>query len=337
MGTFSRRAALTAAAGTTAALAIGGAPAVAAAETGTILPTGRQYRITSGKQSLVVAEVGAELRSWTVGGRAVLAGHPDTGMGDSHMGKILLPWSDRIAGGKYRFDGIDYETPITEHWSGCAIHGLAAFLPWTLVKQSGNLLRLGSVLYPQYGYPFLLKFQTEYLLEKAGLRVTLTATNAGDRPAPFGSGYHPYFKTAPKIEDAKLTVAASTYLINDDNGIPTGRSAVAGTANDFRTPTLIGPAKLDLAYTDLIRTSAESTLAELETPDGHKIQLWADDKNKYLLVYSDDYAEGRPARQAIAIEPVTSPGNSFNSGENLIVLNPGQTFRSTWGVRTNSL
>ncbi|SDX95601.1 aldose 1-epimerase [Amycolatopsis xylanica] len=336
MRTFSRRAAMTAAAGTTAALALGG-QAVSAASVEALLPTGRQYRITSGKQSLTVAEIGAELRSWTVDGRAILAGHPDNSMGDSHMGKILLPWSDRIAGGKYKFEGVDYETPITEHWSGCAIHGLAIFQPWSLVKQETGRLVLGSVLYPQYGYPFLLKFQTEYLLTKTGLRVTLTATNAGDKPAPFGSGYHPYFKADPLVDNAKLTIAASTYLINDDKGVPTGRAPVAGTPNDFRTAKVIGPAQVDLAYTDLIHTSAESTLAELETPDGHKIQLWADEKNKYLLAYSDDYAEGRPARRAIALEPVTGPGNAFNSGQDLIVLKPGQTFRSTWGVRTNAL
>ncbi|MFD8491768.1 aldose 1-epimerase family protein [Amycolatopsis sp. NPDC059657] len=336
MRTFSRRAAMTAAAGTTAALALG-APAVSAAAAETLLPTGRQYRITSGKQSLTVAEIGAELRSWTVDGRAILAGHPDNSMGDSHMGKILLPWSDRIAGGKYKFEGVDYETPITEHWSGCAIHGLMYFAPWSLVKQESNRLVLGSVLYPQYGYPFLLKFQTEYVLAKSGLRVTLTATNAGDKPAPFGSGYHPYFKADPLVDNAKLTIAASTYLINDDKGVPAGRAPVAGTPNDFRTAKVVGAAPLDLAYTDLARTSTESTLAELATPDGHKVQLWADEKNKYLLVYSDDYAVDRPIRKAIAIEPVTGPGNSFNSGEDLIVLKPGQTFRSTWGVRTNAL
>ncbi|MFC0542763.1 aldose 1-epimerase family protein [Kutzneria chonburiensis] len=332
---FSRRTALATVAGTSAALAFGGSPAVATTETEPLLPTGRQYRVASGKQSLVVAEVGAELRSWIVDGRPVLANHADDSLGDSHMGKILLPWVDRIAGGNYTFQGTAQETPISEHWSNCALHGLALFLPWTPIRQDRDRLVLGCTLYPQYGYPFMLRFQTEYLLDRNGLRVGLTATNIGKQPAPFGSGYHPYFAVPPSVDQAKLTVNASTYLINNDNGIPTGKAPVAGTAVDFRSPKPIGPAQVDVAFTDLVRTTADSTLAEIEAPDGHKVQLWADENHKFLAVYSDDYPDpGRPARQAIAVEPLTSAANAFNSGDGLIVLAPGQTYRSVWGLRT---
>jgi aldose 1-epimerase len=332
---FSRRTAL-AAAGSTAALALTGTPS-SAAPAGDLLPTGRQYRIATRKQSLVVAEVGAELRSWNVDGREMFITHPVHEMGDSHMGKILLPWVDRIDGGDYTFGGVQYETPISEHWSNCALHGLALFLPWTPIHQERDRLVLGCVLYPQYGYPFTLSFRTEYVLDRTGLRVTLTAVNAGRQAAPFGSGYHPYFRVDPKVDGAKLTVAASTYLLANDRGIPIGAATVTGTPWDFRTAKPVGNAVLDLAYTDLVRRTTDSTLAEVEAPDGHRVQLWADENHKFLAVYSDDWAEGRPARGGVAIEPVTSAGNAFNSGDGLIVLQPGQAYRGSWGLRSNLL
>ena len=39
------------------------------------------------------------------------------------------------------------------------------------------------------------------------------------------------------------------------------------------------------------------------------------------------------ARRSLAVEPMTCPPNAFRSGEDLIVLEPGRSFTSTWGIR----
>jgi aldose 1-epimerase len=36
----------------------------------------------------------------------------------------------------------------------------------------------------------------------------------------------------------------------------------------------------------------------------------------------------------LALEPQTCPANAFNSGEDLIWLESGQTWSASWGVRT---
>ncbi|MET9633755.1 aldose 1-epimerase family protein [Lentzea sp. NPDC006480] len=333
---FSRRSALTAAAAMATAAAV---PAHAAATTpaGPLLPTGKQLRISSGRQSLVVAEVGAALRSWTVDGRELLLSHAADSMGDSHLGKILLPWVDRIDGGKYTFGGAKHETPISEHWNNCAIHGLMGFLPWRVTRHERDRLVLSYLLHPQYGYPFTLRFQVEYVLSRAGLRVSVTATNAGRTAAPLSSGYHPYFRVSPTIDSATLMLAADTRLTLNDRLIPTGRAPVAGTPEDYRTPKLIGATKIDACYTDLLRPRHDTAVAALTSPEGHTIELWVDDSHKFLLVYTDEYPEGRPPRTGIAIEPVTSAPNAFNSGDGLIVLEPGKSYTGFWGVRTNLL
>ena len=43
------------------------------------------------------------------------------------------------------------------------------------------------------------------------------------------------------------------------------------------------------------------------------------------------YAENGLTR-GLAIEPMTCPANAFNSGEGLIVLEPGARFAATWSL-----
>ena len=39
------------------------------------------------------------------------------------------------------------------------------------------------------------------------------------------------------------------------------------------------------------------------------------------------------ARRSLAVEPMTCPPDAFRSGEDLIRLEPGGSFTSTWGIR----
>jgi aldose 1-epimerase len=38
-------------------------------------------------------------------------------------------------------------------------------------------------------------------------------------------------------------------------------------------------------------------------------------------------------RMAVAIEPMTSPLNAFVTGEDQLILQPGQAVRHPWGIR----
>jgi len=39
------------------------------------------------------------------------------------------------------------------------------------------------------------------------------------------------------------------------------------------------------------------------------------------------------ARRSLAVEPMTCPPNAFQTGVDLIRLEPGRSFTSTWGIR----
>ncbi|MCP2164196.1 aldose 1-epimerase family protein [Goodfellowiella coeruleoviolacea] len=297
------------------------------------LATGRQFELASGQQRAVVTEVGGRLRSWRVRGREVLLTHGADELGDSYLGHVLLPWPNRIDHGRYTFNGVEQQTPLTEPGRDCALHGLVSWVPWVPVAQRRDRVRLAYVLHPQYGYPFTLSFQIEYALTGDGLRVTLTARNVGTAAAPFGAGYHPYVQVGSRtIDSALLTIPADTYYTVNDRLIPTGKASVAGTPLDFRTPRLLGDTKLDTAYTGLSHVDGEA-VAALELPGGPRVEVWMDETHRYVQAYTDDGQNGRPNRAGITLEPMTCAPNSFNTGDGLIVLEPGQRYQGSWGLR----
>jgi aldose 1-epimerase len=110
---------------------------------------------------------------------------------------------------------------------------------------------------------------------------------------------------------------------------------VAGTQHGFRTPKQVGTIKLDVCYTDLRRVDGLAT-ATVETHGGHQIQVWMDEAHKFMQVYTDDGAPGRPARAGISIEPMTAAPNAFNSGDGLIVVDPDKRTGAAGVYEANS-
>ena len=56
-------------------------------------------------------------------------------------------------------------------------------------------MTLEATVFPQHGYPFLVRHRVQYLLaEDLGLVVRQTLINDSDAPAPFVLGAHPYLR-----------------------------------------------------------------------------------------------------------------------------------------------
>jgi aldose 1-epimerase len=93
----------------------------------TSAPSGRQFDIGFGEQRATIVEVGGGIREYRVGERDVLEPYPVEQMCDAAHGAPLIPWPNRLADGRYAFDGTDYQAAITEPDKHNAIHG---FLQW---------------------------------------------------------------------------------------------------------------------------------------------------------------------------------------------------------------
>jgi aldose 1-epimerase len=301
-----------------------------------ITPSGRQFVVTDGEQRAVVTEVGAGLRSYTVGDRDILDGYAEDEMCSVGRGQLLLPWPNRIADGRYEFDGTPHQTPLTEPGRKNALHGLTRWSNWTAAEEEPSRVLMALRLHPQDGYPFALDLQVEYQLSGGGISIRTTATNIGRQPAPYGTGHHPYLQVGtPMINEALLKLPALMRLEADERLIPTGRSLpVKGTAYDFLELRPIGSLRMDTAFANLVPDIDGIVRARLQAPGGApQITLWMEPPYRYLMVFTGDaIPDAARRRRSIAIEPMTCAPNAFRSGEGLLVIEPGQSLSSAWGL-----
>jgi len=288
--------------------------------------SGEQFTIRAGEHVATVVSIGAGLREYQVGDREVVPRYGD-GLPPKCSGASLLPWPNRIRDGRYSFEGVEQQLALTEPKLSNASHGLARYEEWAVAELGEQLVSLELRIPPQNGWTYELTTRVTYELdEQSGLTVRASATNHGTTRAPFGAGFHPYLAIgAARLADVALQIPAATRLTTDERLIPIGTEAVERTDYDFRAPRPIGTTRLDDAYGDL--TGREATV---RLPDGHGATLWFDGSFGYLQVFTPEVLVD--GRAAVAIEPMTCPANAFNSGEGLLVLEPGEGWAGTWGI-----
>ncbi|MDQ6796425.1 MAG: aldose 1-epimerase family protein [Actinomycetota bacterium] len=297
-------------------------------------PSGRQYEFRAGDQRTTIVEVGGAIRSYTVGDVDVLDGYGPDERCSAGRGQSLIPWPNRLAGGRFRFRGEDNQLALTEPERSNAIHGLVRWANWAPSEQSDDRVVMAYLLHPQPGYPFSLDLRLAYSLTDAGLTVGLEATNVGTSPLPFGAGAHPYLTLGTEVIDPLvLRAPGSLWLRSDDRQIPIGTEAVDHTQYDFRAPRPIGATVLDTGYGGLERDRDERARVDLATEDGSRtLTLWMGPAYRWLMLFTGDNLSPSKRRTGLAVEPMTCPPNGFQTGEGLIVIEPGETFSDSWGI-----
>lgn len=298
-------------------------------------PSGSQYEIAHGEQRATVVEVGGGIREYFLGGRAVLDPYPVDAICDGAHGAPLIPWPNRLADGRYSFDGVDYQVALTEPTKQNAIHGFLRWRNWVAEEREAARVVLGTRLNPLDGFPFALEVKVAYELGEDGLTVTTTATNVGTAACPFASGQHPYLSPGEGlIDECELALAAGTRILTDaERQLPTGTEPVAGTDFDFNQPRRLGDLAIDFAFTDLGRDEDGRARVTLAAPDGRTAELWVDESYPVLELYTGDTLSPPRRRRGLGSEPMTCPPNGLQSGEGVIRLEPGESQVSRWGAR----
>lgn len=298
-------------------------------------PSGRQLELRAGEYRATVVQGGGGLRALEHRGGQLLDGYRAEEPCGGGRGQLLVPWPNRVQGGRYEFAGETRQLAITEPERNCAIHGLARWSQWEIIEQTPERLSLHQRLYAQPGYPHLLDLSMRYSLDPdLGLQMELTASNAGASPAPYGLGMHPYLTVGtPTIDACELSLPASTWLPVDDHGIPSaGQLSVEGSPLDFRKARPIGATVIDTAFSSLERgPDGRATVTLRDPASGRCVSLWVDQSFGWIQAFTGDGLADR-RREGLAIEPMTCPPNAFVSGEDLIVLAPQETHTARWGI-----
>jgi aldose 1-epimerase len=259
-------------------------------------------------------------------------------MCDGAHGTPLIPWPNRLADGKYSFNGESHQVALTEPEKHNAIHGFLRWRPWQAVEQEDSRVVMATTLWPLKGYPFTLDVTVEYELSDTGLAVTTTATNVGVAAAPYGCGQHPYLSPGTAagglVDDCELELRAATRIDTDaERQLPTGRVPVEGTEYDFRSARRIGDLAMDYAFTDLERDDEGLAWVRLTGADGVTAGMWVDEAYPYLEIYTADTLSPERRRRGLGAEPMTCPPNAFGSFTDVVELRPDESHTARWGAR----
>ncbi len=167
------------------------------------------------------------------------AGHP-------YFGAITGRYANRIGGGKFALDGVEYQ--LFKQDGTTSLHGGEVGFDkrvWA-AREVDEAVEL-SYTSPdgEEGYPGTLDVTVRYSLgEDNGLRIDYAAVT--DAPTVLNLTNHSYFNLMGEgegtIYDHILTLNADHYTPTNASQIPTGEiSPLAGTPFDFRLPKAIGP------------------------------------------------------------------------------------------------
>ena len=296
--------------------------------------TGAEYGLRHGGYTAVITARGASVRELRHRGRDLVVPFPAGGPNPDYRGAVVAPWPNRIPDGRYTFDGVHYQVPVTESDRQCALHGFTPGLDWTLESRTEFALTLSCEIGPTAGYPFVLAITVRYRLAGDGLHTSVTAANAGERAAPYGVCPHPYLLAGPApLDEWSLEVQARAFLeVTTDRLLPVATRPVAGHEYDFRATRVIGSTKIDHAFTDVAFDAGGQARVVVRDPGGTGVGMAWDRSCAWLQLYTGDTAPPLPSRLGLAVEPMSCPPNAFNTGTDLVRLEPGASHNASWRI-----
>jgi aldose 1-epimerase len=224
----------------------------------------------------------------------------------------LVPYSNRIADGRFTYDGRDYQLPLNMPPEPHAIHGDGWQAPWSVEMQETNRAIL---VHEAKDGPILHRSRQIVDLDETGVTVRLELTNTSDHALPFGIGHHPFF---PRTEGLTLKAAVSEVWLSDDRKIPEKKIPLPHDW-DFNTPKRLAALDLDNCFSGF---GGKAVMAWPET--GLRLTLTADPIFGHLVVFVP------PGKDFVCVEPVSNVNNAVNQlnegrkDTGLVVLEPGE-------------
>jgi aldose 1-epimerase len=249
----------------------------------------------------------------------------------STMGIPLLhPWANRV--GRRHFWVAGQEVDLWTHPElyilgpkGMPIHGLlAAAAGWSvdLLKDAAEGPRLVSTF--DFAaredlmtvFPFPHQLQVEAGISDETLTIVTTVRASGEIPVPIAFGYHPYLRL-PGVERSAwlVEIPVSERVVLDSEKLPTGE---------------LEPA--DVAAGPLGSRTFDDEFAAPDGPfvlegGGRRIEVSFDEGYPYAQVYAPDDDD------VIAFEPMTAPTNALLSGQDLKLLQPGDSYEASFSIK----
>ncbi len=272
--------------------------------------------LRAGAARLELAPVlGGGIAAWSIADGPVLRPRSDEVLSTRFTRGLgaypLIPFSNRIAQGRFSWDGQNYQLPAL--FGGNAIHGTGWERAWSVSEQVESAASLILDYTPSVDWPFAFLAEQRFTLAADALEVGISVTNRHDAPAPFGIGLHPYF---PRGEGCVLSFTAENVWLSGADMIPIERVAIPADW-DHRDGRNVGSVALDNCF------DGWRGPVTLHWPArGLTLRMTADPVFRHLVVFTPD------GRDFLATEPVTNMNDGINREDGgMVTLAPGETLR----------
>ena len=280
-----------------------------------------KVHISSNEVSAVISTEGAALIGLSVSKLDLIEPNTRDGL---YAGKILAPWPNRIRDGKYSFNKKDYQLPVNEVSKNNSLHGLVANCQWEVILQDQSKVILQHLLNQPDIYPGKLQLQVTYEIIENGIEITVLSENVGELSAPYGVSIHTYLVAGALVKNNELLLQlpSDQFLeVDAERLLPIKLQPVTGSNFDFISLKKISNLFIDHAFK---YSSDYPRSILLLNAEGQGAEVIFDEQSKWIQIHTADRDLQADSRMAVAIEPMTCPPDAFNSGIDLIVLEPGK-------------
>lgn len=234
----------------------------------------------------------------------------------------LVPWSNRIAWGRFGFGGREIVLPPNMGDHPHAIHGDGWRHPWT-VDAAGARSATLTYDHAPGRWPWRYRATQQLVLADRALTLELAVENRSDCAMPAGLGLHPYL---PRTPGMTLTARLDGWWETDALIMPVAHHDT-GPRDDW-SDWLHRPTTTDNVF------SGWDGRARMTWPEtGLALDMDCSAPARWLVVYA-------PIDAAIAcIEGVTHPTDALNDPAlpGIRILEPGETFAITTRFRPSRL
>jgi aldose 1-epimerase len=204
----------------------------------------------------------------------------------------LLPFSNRIADGRFSMDG--QQIALRRNWPGVRhpMHGDGWATAWQVQHHDR---RSAEIAYDHDvdhdgGWPFAYRARQSYRLDDDRLTLRVSLENRESRAVPAGIGLHPFFV---RDEVTNLRCRTEKVWLADAEVLPTKRVAVPA-AWDFSEGRRIGGVELDNCF------EGWDGLARIAWPDRRlALEMAASEALRTLVIFTP------PRRPFFCVEPVS--------------------------------
>jgi aldose 1-epimerase len=241
---------------------------------------------------------------------------------------LLVPWSNRISGGGFPFDGQFH--PLAPNLPGepFPIHGNGFSSRWR--TEGARADSADFSLRSDGPGPFRYEAHATYSLTAGALAMRLSVRNLGPTPLPFGLGFHPWIVRGASTQ---LQAKAERVVLETRDHLPAAEAPIASRPEwDFTAARVLPSGWINNAFLGW---------------DGHATVLWPEQRleldvkadpplSTFILYSPSDKAD------FFCFEPVTHPVDAHNlpggpEANGLTILAPQEPMAATCRFRPRRL